>query len=181
MGKPNTNKSKDRRSKLRKDADPAAGIAADVDRQKAVRMRLEGYTFRAIADALGVSLETAYRYVNDGWERINLVTDEDREELRSMELARLDGMLKRAYPIAVKDNLLVIEVEYGVDGPVEVRKENAELQFKAMDRVLKIGKRRAELLGLNAPVKSETNVTGSALEPLEVLAQRVAAAKEKQL
>lgn len=180
---PNTTKpnkrGKDRRQKARRDGNPAGAIGSDLDRQRAVRMRLEGYTYDDIARALGVSKSTAHGYVNDGWERINAETDEERRELRGLELARLDAMLRRALPIATKDNLVVIETEMTADGPMEVRKENAELQFKAMDRALKIGKRRAELLGLDAPVKVE-QTEASALEPLEVLQARVAAVKAAQ-
>jgi transposase len=179
---PNTIKAnaKDRRKKARKDGNPSGALSADLDRQKALKWREEGMSYRDIAAKLGVSLSTAYKYVNDGWERVNEETDESRRVVRAMEEDNLDAMLKVALPLATKNNLLVITTEFTADGPVEVRKEDAELQFKAIDRVLKIGKRRAEIRGTDAPVKIENQVSGSALEPLEVLAQRVAEAKAKQ-
>lgn len=178
--KPNTRKPNDRRAKTRKDADPKAALAADLERKKAIGLRLEGYSYREIAAELGVSVETAYRYVNDGWDRIKTETDQDREDLRNLELARCDAMLKRALPLATRNNLVLIDIELGPDGPAEVRKDAIDVQFKAMDRVLKIGKRRADLLGLDAPTKVESTVTNNALEPLTELAKRIKDAKEKK-
>ena len=172
-------KPKDRRAKLHRDADPAAAIVADQDRQKAINLRLQGHTFREIAAAVGVSVETAHRYVNDGWERIQTATDEQRQELRDLELARLDAMLKRVLPIATANNLKV-EKEVFRNGQAEIIcEEDAELQFKAVDRALKIGKRRAELLGLDAPAKIE--VTGKRKTvPLEELERRIAEKERAQ-
>jgi hypothetical protein len=178
---PNTTKANacDRRQKARKDGNPAGALAADLDRQRALELRKEGLSYRGIARELRVSISTAYDYVNDGWGRILDATDETRETLRAIEEENLDAMLARALPIATKDNLTVVDVEYGPDGPVEVRKDAAELQLKAMARVLQISQRQAQLRGLDAPTKVEGSVSGSALEPLEVLAARVAEAKAK--
>jgi hypothetical protein len=84
---------------------------------------------------------------------------EPAEELRTMEVARLDQMLLGLWPKAIKGDTW------------------------AVDRVLKIMERRAALLGLDAPVKRELSgsvelrtyaerVAGDlGLEPAEVLAQ----------
>ena len=44
--------------------------------------------FRAIADALGISTASAYKYSNDGWDRLNDLTDDDRRKLRRQEAMR---------------------------------------------------------------------------------------------
>jgi transposase-like protein len=177
---PNAKKRKDARNMPAKCGAPELLVAADMERQKALKLRREGHTYQSIASALGVSKSTAYEYVNDGWERIKLVNDEECEAMRAEETDRLRAMLRRVIPLATRDNLTVIETELGPEGPVEVRKDAAELQLKAVDRALKISARMCQLYGLDAPVKTETNVTGSALEPLSELAKRVAEAKEKQ-
>ncbi len=171
---PNTRKSNDRRSKGRKDGDPAGGIAADIDRQRAVQLRRDGHSFEEIAAALRVAKSTAHKYVNDGWDRINETTDEERRLLRAEWEARLMAMLKRAMPLATHNNLVMLVTEFTADGAVEVKKDAAELQLKAMDRVLKIAKAHAELYGLNAPTKIELPGDKNRLEPLSELARRVA-------
>lgn len=175
----NTPPPKDGRKKPVKDSLPAEVLNADLERRKAIAMRLDGYTFREIADELGVSVSTAHAYVNDGWERVQNATDEDRAALRDLELARCDQMLKRVLPIATANNLQV-EKEVFRDGErIVVTETDAELQFKAVDRALKIGKRRAELLGLDAPTKIEQ--TGkTSLIPLDELARIVAEKKLKK-
>lgn len=175
----NKAKPKDQRKQSVKNGDPAGALKADLERHQAIKMRLEGYTFREIADEIGISVSTAHTYVNDGWERVQNATDEDRTLLRDMELARCDQMLKRVLPIATANNLLV-EKEKFVDGSmIVVTEEDAELQFKAVDRVLKIQKRRSDLLGLDAPTKIE-QTGASALIPLDELAKRVAENKAKK-
>lgn len=94
---------------------------------KALELRKAGANYQSIADALGYKGPSgAFKAVQSG---LRAVLKEPAEELRTLELERLDGILMAIYPLA-----------RGGD--------NA-----AIDRCLKIMERRSRLLGLDAPAK----------------------------
>ena len=64
---------------------------------------------------------------------------ETAEEVRQIELDRLDEMHSRVYPVAL--------------GTEEIPPD-----MRAVDRVLKIGERRAALLGIDAPQKADIEI-----------------------
>ena len=166
---PNAAASQDTRSKLQKDASPADALAADKARSEAVDLRIAGKSFRAIADAMGISLETAHRYVQDGWERLNERTDDARERLRDMQEARLDAALRVIMPLLTTEDLMVETVDK--KGNV-VQLDAAELKLKAVDRLVKVIHSQNLLRGLNAPIKVET-APQKPLEPIENLVARM--------
>jgi len=100
----------------------------------AVEMRTRGHTYQQIADACGVSMSAAYKAVCTYLEQTRAIAREAAEEVRRLELDRLDRMLAAFGPRA----------EDGDGG--------------AADRVLRIQERRAKLLGLDAPAESRTTV-----------------------
>lgn len=110
--------------------------------EQALALRRSGMAYSAIAVKLGLSKSRAHALVQLGLEdaREQIVTQAD--ELRTEEISRLDGMLRKVYTKAAAGDL------------------------QAVDRVLKIGERRAKLLGLEAPVRIET--TGKDGAPIEV-------------
>ena len=174
---PNTSRSNDLRPKLQKDAQPAAAIITDIARSRAVLLRVKGHSFRAIAKHLGVSVETAHRYVNDRWTRINDQTDEERARLRDLQEARLDLALRVVMRILAAKNLVVVT---GDGDGHEVRLPGAELQLKAIDRLVKISHRQSQLRGLDSLIKEEPKKPKSELEPLDVLIRRVEEAKTRR-
>lgn len=100
----------------------------------AVEMRTRGHTYQQIADACGVSMSAAYKAVCTYLEQTRAIAREAAEEVRRLELDRLDRMLAAFGP----------------------RAEDGDVQ--AADRVLRIQERRAKLLGLDAPAESRTTV-----------------------
>jgi predicted transcriptional regulator len=94
---------------------------------RALEMRRKGCSYPKIADELGVSLSTAYRYVNHELERLAKERRIEGEKVLEIELARLDRLTE-----AIMD-----------------RAEAGSLDH--MEAVLKLMDRRAKLLGLNAP------------------------------
>lgn len=130
-------------------------------RLQAMKMRLEGNTWEAVAKALGVAARTCRIDVE------KLMAEYMREHeaetiprLRAKEEQRLDLILVQAYKI-MNDN------------------PGTEKALKAMDRVLRAVNIRSQLLGLNAPVEVHvTEVTQMDLELRELL-QTAQAANEK--
>jgi hypothetical protein len=105
-----------------------------LNRERAFQLRTEGKTYRQIAMELGVSVEVAYRYVDDFWCETHGRVVEKAVMLRAMELEVLDALTARWQTIALKGECL-------------------ETALKATCQLLKIQERRAKLLGLDAVVK----------------------------
>jgi hypothetical protein len=103
---------------------------------KAMDLRRQGYSYREIGDELGCSHVTARACVIRAFRRAQKASEEMAVEIVSLELERLDEVFKAIYPLAL----------------------NRDLQ--AVDRVVAVMKRRASLLGLDKPTKTETHVTG---------------------
>jgi hypothetical protein len=101
-----------------------------VERQrKAVELRKAGMSYEAIADELGYAGKSgAYKAVHTALTR---TLQEPADELRALEAARLDDLWRGIWLDARKGNVAKI------------------------DRALKIMARRAALLGLDAPIKTE--------------------------
>ena len=120
----------------------AETVLATERRARAVELRLAGYSLKQIGAELGVTFQAVAKMINKELSELRDVAEKDAEILREVEVARLDAMLKAKWP----------EVEIGNDA--------------AIDRVLRIMERRAKLLGLDAPTRSnvEANIeTGSTL------------------
>jgi hypothetical protein len=101
-----------------------------LERQRqALELRKAGMTYQGIADQLG------YRSVSGAYDAIRnamrATLQEPADELRALEAARLDDLWRGIWLDARKGNVAKI------------------------DRALKIMARRAALLGLDAPIKTE--------------------------
>ena len=112
----------------------ANDIGATEKQAKALALRKAGVSYVGIAEALGyASGSGAFKAVSSGLKK---TLQEPADELRTLELARLDDMLKAIAPHVSAGNLT------------------------AIDRALKIQERRAKLLGLDAPVKQDITSAG---------------------
>jgi len=100
---------------------------------KALNLRVQGKSYAAIAEECGYETEREARRQVTQALRTSVV--EPTEEVRAIELHRLDVILERAEEIFVKA---------GND-------DRPEFQFRALDMMLKVQERRAKYLGLDAP------------------------------
>jgi hypothetical protein len=110
--------------------------ARDINRtqrvEQAIRMRIAGAQWAEIATACGWSdKSSAYNAVNSV---LKGTLREAADELRTLEVLRLDALLESIWPQATPSN----------------RQPN----LRAVDRVLAIMERRAKLLGLDTPANS---------------------------
>ena len=96
-----------------------------------VELRKEGYVWREIATLVGMSTAGVYKAYNRAMVR---TLRPATEELREMELERLDALQLTYWQPAVQGNL------------------------RAADFILKVIDKRAKLLGLDAPVKVQAEV-----------------------
>jgi hypothetical protein len=120
----------------------AATVRALARQKKALDLRLAGLSYTRIGAKIGITRQRAHQLVTKGLDEARTQIAASGDEVRAEELARLDGLLEKFYPMAAKGDL------------------------HAGDRVLKIGERRAKLLGLEAPVRIEA--TGRDGAPIEV-------------
>lgn len=131
-------------------------IAARKREAEAIELRAAGLTFADIAKEMGLYDESAaHKIVMRGLGRI---TQEPAEELRRLECERLDRMFRSMYVKAVAGSWL------------------------AVDRCLTIMKRRAELLGLDAPIriKQETISEEDLNAAIQHLVEQAEALEEAQ-
>jgi hypothetical protein len=123
-------------------------VPASFAREKEVKvyeLRKAGATFDEIAQVVGYSSGvTAYEAYKRVMVRLNEVLVEHAMEVRTTELGRLDTATRAIWQRVVQGDLL------------------------AIDRMLRIMERRARLLGLDAPQRSEVD-----LGPVEVVVRRV--------
>jgi len=105
-------------------------IAAERERD-ALELRKTGMTYEQIAKKLEMSSTGAYKCVSRALERLEAETGEKANEVRKLELERLDVMLAGVWKKAQAGNVY------------------------AVDRVLRIQERRSKYLGLDAQEESQ--------------------------
>jgi len=103
-------------------------------REIALALRLQGYTYHEIGKRLKISHVSAWQHVKSAMEEHRKALAEDVEQVRDMEVNRLDGMLEKLYP----------------------RRKDP----RTADTILRLMDRRSKLLGLDVPNKVDVNVTG---------------------
>lgn len=107
----------------------ARRVTAIQRQQRAVELRRAGYSYREIGKAIGIGTTSAHRLVTRAVVETRKAIAEDVNEMRALELSRLDALLGGLWADARRGHL------------------------GAIDRVLRIMERRAKLLGLDAPLK----------------------------
>lgn len=112
----------------------------EVNKEQALQLRISGASYRQIARTLGMSVSNAHLLVTEGLNELRSQNEELTEELRRVELARLDAMLLALW---------------------ERRKE-----ARVADSILRIMERRSKLLGLDAPMKWEGSGPGGGPIPV---------------
>lgn len=108
-------------------------------RKIALQLRQAGFTYRDLAVALTnkgfpCKFTTAYKDVRHCLKEISKQTHEEAEELRVLELSRLDTLLRSIWTKAIKGDM------------------------NAIDRSLKISERRCKLLGIDAPIQNVNEI-----------------------
>lgn len=97
---------------------------------KAVEMRTRGHTYAQISDALKMSQSAVHKAVSTYLRQTREIAVEHAEEIRRIELDRIDRMLASVSPQAESGDIAAIGI------------------------CLKLQERRSKLLGLDAPASS---------------------------
>lgn len=120
----------------------AIELKVEERREKALHLRRNGWSIREIARTLGCSPTLVHRDLTEVLERTMESADEYARQERELSLARIDAALKA----------------------METKLERGDLD--AVDRLVKLETRRARLLGLDAPTRTE--LTGAAGAPVSL-------------
>jgi len=119
-----------------------AMLDAAAKQAQALELRKAGHSFDQIAAKLGYANGGgAYKAVEAG---LKATLQEPADELRQLEITRLDTMLSALWP----------KVKKGEHG--------------AIDRALKVGERRAALVGLDAPTRFDGRIDVTKLTDAEL-------------
>jgi hypothetical protein len=138
----------------RRNGTDSKALEMEARRVKVYDLRLRGKTIREIAAAVGVSVQTAHADVTAVLTRIKADANDTAEQVRQLEIERLDKMLDAFWLGVLCGN------------------------EKAADVVLKVHARRAKLLGLDAPEQYDVNaaiaatVTATPATAREIMAQQ---------
>lgn len=110
-------------------------------RAQALELRIQGKRYATIAQEMGCSVAAAHNLVKKGLEKLTQLEISNAQQLRAIELERLDLAIEKLFP----------QVEKG--------------SLPAIDRWLALVQARAKLLGLYSPLPEQTETTdGIALE-----------------
>ncbi len=135
--------------------DPKHEAEIELRRNRAIQLRVEGWSYREIAEELKVSVSTAFGDVESVIERNRQEANENAEKARRIALQRIDVAVRGLMP--------------------DVRSGNA----RSAEVMAKLEERRAKLIGLDAPEKRE--LTGADGGPLAVATPEAAARAVREL
>jgi hypothetical protein len=139
---------------------------------EACRLRARGWSYPRIAAELGFANHSGARLAVA--RALREIVAEPAEDLRQLELARLDKMWEVCVTVlesvhyVVSDGRLIWVGPKGQERPL--LDDGPALQV--VDRMLKIQERRAKLLGLDAPAKTKVEVTAPPVPDVLNLIQR---------
>lgn len=140
----------------------AKRAAVALRRTEAIAMRNNGHTWDEIAEALGYSdAGAACKDVTRALDAYLAQQSAAVEELRARELAELDAIRDKVVEVMNSRHLVVQGgkvVRDSVDGEAGEPLEDTGPVLAAVDRLIRIGERRAKLLGLDAPVKVDAGM-----------------------
>lgn len=135
----------------------------------AARLRSSGWSYPDIAAELG------FKQRADAYNAVKRVLDstvrEAGDELRALELDRLDGMYRAAMAVLERQHVTVSHGKI-VQHDGEPLVDDAPV-LQAVDRLLRIQERRSRLLGLDAPVKRDLTLTDERARAIEALVEEL--------
>ncbi len=122
-------------------------IEAAEKRAQALELRKRGYSYRAIAEDLGFASESgARKTIELGLKALRDTVAESAEEMRAIELERLDAMLKAMWPAVTATTHVVGMSE---EGPIDAPGPDT----RQVQAAIKLMERRAKLMGLDSATK----------------------------
>lgn len=147
--------------------------------ERCLELRFKAYTYKEIADMLGIHFTTAGKYIQEGLEELARVRVHNADALRQemtnqihFAMSHLRPKVEEGIPFAVEKWLSCIDrlaKLWGVDAPIETKQLTLIAQLPASERVQRI----AELLMDNLPASKQVidldrEPYTTDLEPLQI-------------
>lgn len=132
-------------------------VLVEANKLKALDLRGEGKSYAKIAAALGISKTRAHELVLEGLDELIVQSAESAEQVRVLELGRLDDLLDRLViklSLQRKSMLTADGQRVNVPNPEE----------RTVEAILRVMERRAKLLGLDAPQE----IVGAGGGPIQI-------------
>lgn len=165
-------------------------------RAEVLRLRLDGHTLQEIGDRMGIRADSVHDIITRA---LRAMTQDPSQELLTLELARLDSLYAEALkavrsftPVLHNGRVVQIPIIDTNGDTIKHPETGQPLTCIAQDRqpvlagiacAVRIAERRAKLLGLDAPIRAqqEVTVTGSgqpdighlSVEDLEAIKQKL--------
>ncbi|MGB4065311.1 MAG: sigma factor-like helix-turn-helix DNA-binding protein [Azonexus sp.] len=143
-------------------------------RAEIIQMRLDGRNLQEIGDHMGISAVSVHNVITRA---LASMTKEPAEELRGLELARLDSLYAEAMnvlrsftPLLHNGRVVQIPVidrngeaikDPGTGQPLTCIAEDKAARLASIAAAARVMERRAKLLGLDAPSRFQQDVTVS--------------------
>jgi hypothetical protein len=159
-------------------ATSATSIRQAERRAEVLRLRLDGLSLQAIGDRMGIRADSVHDIITRA---LRAMTQDHSQELLALELARLESLYAEAMsavraftPVLHNGKIVQIPVIDSNGQTVKDPESGQPLTCVAQDRqpvlagiacAIRISERRAKLLGLDAPIRAQTNLTVSSDEP----------------
>jgi hypothetical protein len=136
---------------------------AELARQ-AFELKILGRTYHDIGIEIGVPRATVFELVQ---EEISARVSPKVEQYRELQLAEIDKAIEILWPMAETPAIITQmgKIVYDQNGETI---PDTESQMKALDRIQRLIERRAKLLGLDAPAKTDLKVTQQSEQDLEI-------------
>lgn len=142
-----------------------AKIEAARKRAQCVELRARGLTLAEIAAKVGYAkISTVSEAIDQGLRELG--DPRKVADLRELSNRRLDMLLARHLPIALRDPAKAMREEYERSEDAMLATEAARVVDRALARVIAIEARRAKLNGLDMPSKSEISGPGGGPIPI---------------
>lgn len=162
-----------------KSATSATSIQQAERRAEVLKLRLDGHTLQEIGDRLGIRRDSVHGIITRA---LREMTQDPSQELLALELTRLDSLYAEALkavrsftPVLHNGKIVRIPVIDSNGDAIKDPETDQPLTCIAQDRqpvlagiavAVRIGERRAKLLGLDAPIRALQEVTlGSSDQP----------------
>lgn len=135
-----------------------------------LRLRNQGMPFTAIGDRYGITRQRAHQI----WQHaLAAIPAEAVHEARAQQSERLDSLLVTANEVLIREHIHVSQGKVVLHDGVPVRDDGPTLA--AIGMIVRIEERRARLLGLDAPTKSEVRTIGQIESEIADLEAKLAA------
>lgn len=157
-------------------------------RIQALTLRAAGLPYTDIGKQLGISARTAYEDVHHCGAEFDAMAKETADGIRDVQNAQLDAVTRQVWPILsgqiavpkmggnrvtdrVPSSIEAVDqlnsteealAKLGISPRAPTPEDVADLKLKAVDRIIRISKRRSEINGTDMPVKiAHTDPTGT--------------------